>query len=367
MRRRFTSVLEGLPATVPFLAPEAIERQDGRPLRLRLGANESAFGSSPHAREAMRRAVEELAWYGDPDSFELRTRLAAAHQARVDNVIVASGIDDLLGMIVRAFIEPGDGVVASHGSYPTFAYHVRAYGGVLHTAPYREDRNDPQALVDAAARTAARLLYVANPDNPTGTLLDAAGVVALADALPRGCTLVLDEAYADFVPPGERPAVAPDDPRVLRLRTFSKAHGLAGARIGYGVAAAETIATFEKFRLHFGVSRVAQAGALASLEDTEFVAQVVAAVERGRAEYAALGRELGLPTLPSHTNFVSFDAGGEAQARALLERLRAEGVFVRMPGVAPLSRCIRVTVGAPDERAAFADTLRRIRAHGPRG
>jgi histidinol-phosphate aminotransferase len=363
-RPRYTSLIEALPPTVPFVAPDALMRRTGKPLRVRLGANESAFGVSPCAAEAMRKAIDELPFYADPESHDLRARLAEIHHTSMDHVVVASGIDELLGMAVRCFVEPGQAVVASLGSYPTFAYHVKAFGGALHTVPYRDDHNDLQALAAEAEKTGAKILYLANPDNPSGTFLPAADVAKLVDRLPPGCTLILDEAYADFAPPGELLPPCAGDPRVIRMYTFSKAHGLAGARIGHAIAAKETILAFDKFRLHFGVNKVAQVGALASLADPGFVKDVVAAVEEGRREYAALGRELGLPTLPSFTNFVAFDIGSQPKARALLDRLLVEGVFIRMPYAPPLDRCVRVTVGRPEERAAFAETLRRLRAEG---
>ncbi|MGH2516498.1 MAG: aminotransferase class I/II-fold pyridoxal phosphate-dependent enzyme, partial [Ktedonobacterales bacterium] len=146
----------------------------------------------------------------------------------------------------------------------------------------------------------------------------------------------------------------------IRLRTFSKAHGMAGARAGYALGAASMVREFEKIRLHFGVNIVAQAGALASLAGTDYLASVVAEVARGRDEYAALARELGMVPLPSAANFVAFDCGAAARARALLAALAERDVFVRMPGVAPLDRCVRVTVGTPPERAAFAAMLREV-------
>ena len=361
MPRRFTHILDNLPATVPFVAPDAIERRTGRPLAVRLGANESTFGISPRAREAMHRAVEKSSWYGDPESHELRARLAALHATTAEHLVVAAGIDDLLGMVVRAFVEPGEIVVSSHGSYPTFAYHVRAYGAVMRTVPYVADKNDLAALAAAATDSGARVLYLSNPDNPTGSFHGPDAIRALVERVPPNCLLILDEAYSDFVSPEALPSLPAADPRVIRMRTFSKAHGLAGARIGYAIAAADTIAAFDKFRLHFGVNLVAQAGALASLDDREFLAGVVAAVAEGRRDYAALGAELGFPTLPSATNFVAFDIGDGVRARALLARLLDEDVFIRMPGVAPLDRTVRVTVGTPPERAAFAAVMRKLR------
>jgi histidinol-phosphate aminotransferase len=354
-----TRLVADLPATVPFVAPEAIERQIGRPLTLRLGANESAFGPSPRAREAMRSAAEQVGWYGDPESYVLRSALARHHNAGMEQIVVGSGIDDLLGLVVRAFLERGETAVTSLGAYPTFNYHVVGFGGNLQRVPYQNDHNDLQALAETAARAGACLVYLANPDNPTGTWHTADDLQAFLASLPSGCLLLLDEAYIDFASVETLPIDA-SDPRVIRLRTFSKAYGMAGARIGYAIAAAETIRAFDKIRLHFGVNLVAQAGALAALADTSYLQGVVAAVARGRQDYEELARDLGLATIPSATNFVSIDVGSAERARALLAALVERGVFVRMPGAPPLDRCIRVTVGTPAQRATFAEILREV-------
>jgi histidinol-phosphate aminotransferase len=362
--RRFTRVLDALPATVPFVAPDAIERRTGRPLRVRLGANESMFGISPRARRAMADAIERASCYGDPESFELRTALAARLSTTREHLVVGSGIDDLLGLTVRAFVEPGEPVVTSLGGYPTFAYEVLGRGGVLHRVPYRDDRNDLDGLLDEARRCGARMLYLANPDNPSGSRHRGAEIERLVSRLPEGCLLLLDEAYVDFAPPDSTPAIDPDDARVIRMRTFSKAHGLAGARVGYAVTAAATIAAFEKIRAHFGVNLIGQAGALASLQDEPFVESVVRAVAEGRDEYARLAAELGLAALPSATNFVALDLGTQPRARRALELLLERDVFVRMPTAPPLDRCIRVSVGRPEQRAELAAALRAILADG---
>jgi histidinol-phosphate aminotransferase len=181
-------------------------------------------------------------------------------------------------------------------------------------------------------------------------------VALLRDGLPPDTLFVLDEAYADFVAPG---SLLPDaiDARTIRLRTFSKAYGMAGARIAYAIAPAAMIATFQKVRLHFGVSRTAQAGALASLDDPAFIAEVVAEVARGREDYRALAARHGLRALPSHTNFVTLEVGTRAQAEAMVSGLLERGVFVRKPGAPPIDGFIRVTVGTPHERASFADAF----------
>ena len=149
-RPRLTDLVQGLPATIPFVGPEALERRRGRLFELRLGANESAFGLSPLAAEAIRRELARAAWYGDPEAFELRERLAGLHRVGLDEIVVGAGIDELLGVLVRAVTGPGDPVVTSAGAYPTFNYHVAGFGGRLVAVPYRDDHEDLDGLAAAS-------------------------------------------------------------------------------------------------------------------------------------------------------------------------------------------------------------------------
>lgn len=356
----FTPLVQNLPATIPFIGPETFERKMGRVFKARVGANESAFGVSPKAQQAMRDAVEGVGWYNDPENYDLRLALAQLYNLPMDHICVGAGIDDLLGLVVRVFLEPGQMTVASLGSYLTYHYHVAGFGAVSHSVAYREDRNDLDALAEAVRETGSHLVYVANPDNPTGTWHTADDLQTFLDALPETCLCILDEAYFEFAPDDSILPLVPHDPRVIRMRTFSKAHGMAGARVGYAIAHPEIVTAFDKVRLHFNVNRVAQIGALASLGDTAFIDSVVQQVADGRAEYDAWGRDLGLPTVPSATNFVAFDCGTQDRAQNILDGLIEHGVFVRKPGVAPIDRLVRVTVGSSDERAIFADVLRKI-------
>ena len=365
-RPPYSDIVAGLPSVTPFVGPETIERQQGKTFRLRIGANESAFGVSPRAAAAMSEAASGVAWYCDPEGYELRAELAAIHGVGIENVTLGAGIDDLLGLIVRMYMNPGDAVAASLGSYPTFAYHVDGFGGRLETVPYRNDRNDLMALTDLAERTKACILYLANPDNPTGSYYGSNAIGDLLDRLdrldcaPSDCFFILDEAYLDFVPPDTMLPIDVDDPRLIRVRTFSKAHGMAGARVGYAIAHRDIIRTFDKVRLHFGVSLVAQAGALASLRDPDFVASVVQAVEEGRREYRELAEDTGISTLQSQTNFVAFDFGTGERAGAVMGALIERGVFLRKPVVPDLDRLVRVTVGTPDDRAVFSELFKSV-------
>lgn len=351
----YTALVAGLPATVPFVGPETQERARGRGFAARLGANESVFGPSPFAAEAMARAAAEVWQYGDPENFDLKQALADHHAVPSDCVVVGEGIDGLLGYVVRMLIGPGDRVVTSLGAYPTFNYHVAGFGGALETVPFNGDHEDPTALMQRAAEVGAKLVYLANPDNPMGTWHDAETIQAAIEAVPDGCLLVLDEAYVEFAPKGTAPALDIDDPRVIRMRTFSKAYGMAGARIGYAIGAPDLIRSFDKVRNHFGVNRIAQAGALAALKDQRFLRGVVADVAAGRDRIARIAEEQGLEVVPSATNFVTIDCGQDGNfARAVLAELIARDIFVRMPFVAPQDRCIRLSVGQRVDLDLFA-------------
>jgi len=353
---RFTPIVANLPTSVPFVGPEAHMRANGRPFKARIGANESGFGPSPTAIEAMCSAAPETWMYGDSECHDLREALAAHHGVTPAHIIIGEGIDGLLGMLVRMIVAPGDPVVTSDGAYPTFNYHVAGFGGVLHKLPYRDDHEDPAALLARAAQLRAKLLYFCNPDNPMGTWHSARVVERMVRALPEGTLMVLDEAYIDAAPQGTAPQIDPDDPRVIRMRTFSKLYGLAGLRVGYAIGAPKLIAMFDRIRNHFGIGRVAQAGALAALADQDWLAHVKAKVVASREQIAQIAAANRLYALPSATSFVALDTGQDgAFAKALVGALLTRDIFVRMPFAAPQDRCIRISTaptGTIDEFAA---------------
>lgn len=358
MIRFLTPHTAQLPSTVPFTGPEALERRSGLPFRARLGANESLFGPSPRAVAAMQAAAGGAWMYGDPENHDLKQALAAHHGVTPAHIAVGPGIDGLLGLICRLTLSPGTPVVTSLGAYPTFNFHVAGYGGTLTRVPYKQDHEDAEALVSAAKTTGARLLYLANPDNPMGSHHPAGVVEDMVANLPETTLLILDEAYADIAPPGTVPVIPADHPQVIRMRTFSKGYGLAGARVGYAITNPELALAFDKVRDHFGMSRISQAGALAALRDQDWLKSVQDLTLAARARLSSIAAQNGLRPLPSATNFVTIDCGRDGDfARKVLAELGRRGVFIRMPGVPPLDRCIRISLGDDQALDILEETL----------
>ncbi|MDO6726293.1 pyridoxal phosphate-dependent aminotransferase [Cognatishimia sp. 1_MG-2023] len=355
---RYTPLVQSLSSDSPFVGPERHERAVGHPFKARLGANENGFGPSPKAITALQEAAKDIWMYADSESFDLRTALAARHKVSINNILIGEGIDGLLGDLVRLLITTGDSIVTSAGAYPTLNYHVAGHGGTIHTVPFVDDHEDLPSLIAKAHETDAKMIYIANPDNPMGTWHTGAEIAAQLDNIPDGCLLILDEAYVELAPKGTAAEYDVDHPNVIRMRTFSKGYGLAGARIGYAMAAAPLIKAFDKIRLHFGVNRASQAGALAALQDEAWLTQTRENVATSRATLAQIAKDNGLTAIPSATNFVTIDTHRDGTfAKALVQELATLGVFIRMPFVAPQNRCIRVSCGTAKDMQTFAEAL----------
>ena len=362
-RPRLAPIAASLSETVPFVGPEALERLRGTPFLARLGANESPFGPAPSACAAMAAAISSGWKYGDPECHDLRQALAAHHGVAPDEIVVGEGIDGLLGLAVRLFAGPGAAVVTSQGAYPTLNYHIAGFGARLVAVPYRDAHEDIDALAATARREGAAIVYLANPDNPMGSWWPAAAVERFIASVPETTLILLDEAYGEFAPSGTLPALDTTRPNVLRLRTFSKAHGMAGLRCGYAIGERQTIRAFERVRNHFGVNAVAQAGAMAALADPAHLAWVVECTAMARARIAAMAAAVGLRPLPSATNFVTIDCGRDAAyAKALLDELATHGIFIRKPAAPGLDHCIRISVGTDDALDRLDETWPKVLA-----
>ncbi len=349
-------------AHAALVGPEELARRHGRTALVRLGSNESPFGPSPRALAALANGAKDFARYADPSCADLRAAIAARHGVAAANVTVGAGIDDLLGLIVRAYVPPGGATVAGLGSFPTFEMHAIGFATALERVPYlASGRLDLEGMLAATARSGGALIFLPNPDNPTGSSYSWSEVRAFLDALPERSLVIHDEAYANFLPPALRFPDDAIDPRVLRLRTFSKEYGLAGLRVGYALGAPEAIAALDAVRLLYGVSRPAQIAAIAALADDAFVDDVIARIGVGRDDYRVMGAELGFPTLPSAANFVLFDCGDAVRAAQVLQALLERGIHIRKPPQPPLDRYVRISVGTPPERALLRAALDEFR------
>ena len=224
-----------------------------------MGANENAWGVSPLAIEAAGFNTLKEGWkYNDPECFDLRNALAAYHNVNPEHLIFGEGIDGLLGLVVRAIVEFGSQVVMSKGSYPTFEYHVHGYGAGLVEVGYKNFKPDLIGLVHAANEADARIIYLANPDNPSGFFYNSNSILDFVNSIPEDCLIILDEAYSDYVEKEELMDEKIIANNLIRLRTFSKIYGLASVRVGYGISCREVISNLNKIRTHFGVNMIGQ-------------------------------------------------------------------------------------------------------------
>lgn len=357
---RFTKVVSALPAMTPFVGPEAMERARGSRYRVRLGANESVFGPSPKAIAAMETAARDNWMYSDPENYDLCRAIADHHGVDIKNVVVGEGIDGLLGLTLMLFAEPGDPVVTSDGAYPTFNFHVAAHGARLIKVPFDGVKEDWPRLAEAANAHRAKLVYVSNPNNPMGTWRSAEDVQKLSQALPEETILIVDEAYADTAPQEAIPPIDVNDAGTIRYRTFSKAYGLAGARIGYVLARSEIAAAFDKVRNHYGINRVGQIGALAALQDQDFLREAVTKISDARERLYAIAHDIACAPVRSGANFVAINFETTERSTPVFEALLNAGVFVRRPIVPALEHFIRVSCGTPHDLDVFSDTLSEV-------
>jgi histidinol-phosphate aminotransferase len=331
----------------PFPSTEMVQRRTGIAVRARLSANENEFGPPPEAVAAIVAAAGEANRYPDCDHHDLRAALAALHGVPAECLLVAAGIDGLLSAVHRTLLGPGRTLVTVAGTYPTMAYFAAAGGTTVRAVPYAGHRADPAALLAAAGT--ADVLYLVEPDNPTGTDLGREEVLRLADRLPGRTVLVVDGAYAEYQ--SERRRLRTADlrgRRVLWLRTFSKAYGLAGMRIGYAVGSPDLLAGLERGSEHYAAGRLASVAALAAVRAQARLAEVLRATAAGRERLRAELAGIGLAVLPGETNFVAVRCpGGATQAERLRAALAEQGVLVRRPDAPGVDDLLRITVGPP--------------------
>ena len=337
---------------------------------VKLASNEGAFGPLPEAVAAYESAASELHRYPDGGAGPLRAALADVHGLPVEQVVHGNGADELIRLCGAAALDAGDAAVLPWPSFPSYLSAAACHGADAVRVPLRDRAFDLDAVLAALTGPAPgggrrRVVFLANPNNPTGTLLAHSELRAFLDALPESVLCVLDEAYAEYADPEpEGPALLREGcPRLCVLRTFSKLHGLAGLRVGYALASPEIADALGRVRPIFNVNAAAQAAALASLGRRDALGERVAHARAARASLHDTLAEAGLDPLPSQTNFVYADVP-DGDGAGLAERLLHAGFIVRALGGFGAPGAIRVTCGTDEENAAFARALPQALAGG---
>ncbi|NJD23990.1 MAG: histidinol-phosphate transaminase [Betaproteobacteria bacterium] len=321
---------------------------------VKLASNENPLGMSPKARKAVEAAIAGIERY--PDQFELIAKLAERCGVAQNQIVLGNGSNDVLDLVARVFLAPGRSAVFAQHAFAVYPLASLSTGAELIATPARNYGHDLAAM-RAAIRPDTRIVWIANPNNPTGNFLPYPEVRAFLESVPAEVIVVLDEAYNEYLPPAERVDTAAwikDFPNLVVTRTFSKIFGLAGLRVGYALASAEVADWMNRVRQPFNVNNLAIAAAAAALDDHLFVAESYELNRRGMEQIVSGLKRLGLEHIPSHGNFVTFRAG---EGAAVNQKLLRQGVIVRPIGGYGLPEWLRVTIGTEPENARFLEAL----------
>ncbi|OLC10718.1 MAG: histidinol-phosphate transaminase [Candidatus Rokubacteria bacterium 13_1_40CM_4_69_39] len=339
---------------------EELERELGVHNAIKLASNENPLPPSDRVQKAILATLNHLNRYPDGSGFYLRQALAKKHGVSPDHVVLGNGSNELIELLVRTFLRPGDEAVVPHPSFVVYPMIVQAAGGVRVMVMLKEHRLDLEAMARAITPM-TKVVFIANPNNPTATIVTADEVERFMARVPERTIVVFDEAYIEF-------ALGPDFPDTLNyvkqgrkvavLRTFSKATSLAGLRVGYGVAEADAVALMNRIRQPFNVNSLAQAGALAALEDESHVLECVRMIEAGRHFLYDEFKTLGVQYVPSRANFILVDVG--RSAADIYQKLLHEGVIVRPMTPFGMETALRITVGTPEENRKLVRALRTV-------
>ena len=350
--------LQAVPVYQPGRPIEEVARELGLPADdiIKLASNENPFGPSRLAVAAMRKALAQLNLYPDGNAFYLKQRLAAKLGVTPAHLILGNGSNEVIEFLGHALVSPGAEVVVSQYCFAVYPIVTALFGGKLVIVPARDYGHDLDAML-AAITPNTRVVFVANPNNPTGTSAPREALARFVAAVPENVVLALDEAYIDFLadPLDLVPEIREGrKPNVLLMRTFSKIYGLAGVRLGYGIGHPDLIAELEKVRQPFNINSIAQAGALAALDDTAHAEKTRRKTARGLKFYARAFRKLGLEFVPSSANFILVRVG---EGQRVFEALQKQGVIVRPMGGYELPEWVRISIGTPKENKRCLEAL----------
>jgi len=346
-----------LKAYEPGLSAEEVQERYGLARVVKLASNENPLGCSPRAVECAQLALANLARY-PRGGLALRQKLAGLFSVSIDNVIAGSGSEGIISNIVRTFLNDDDEVLTTEAAFLGFQVLARGRGVAYRTVPYRDWHYDLPALADAISPK-TKLIYLANPNNPTGSFFTRQAFEQFHKRVPERVLIILDEAYYEF---GVVEQSYPDSmhyrfDNTITLRTFSKAYGLAAARVGYGFAHADLIAVLLKVKLPFEPSGPSEAAALGALDDREFMLRSVANNARGLDYLARSLHGMGFEVAPSAANFVMIVLKDASEAKIIFQNLLERGVIVRPLATTGLPHCLRISIGTPEENEFLMDAL----------
>jgi histidinol-phosphate aminotransferase len=332
---------------------------------VKLASNENPFGMPESSRKAIAAAVAELGRYPDANGFDLKAALAKRYEVPAEWITLGNGSNDILEIAAHAFVQKGEAVVYSQYSFAVYALATQGVGGRAIVVSAREYGHDLDAMA-AAIDADTRLVYIANPNNPTGTFIPAARIEAFLAKVPANVIVVLDEAYNEYLAPElqfESSQWVRRFPNLVVSRTFSKAYGLAGLRVGFAIAQPQLTDLMNRIRQPFNVNSLAQAAAVAALNDKAFLEQGAKNNAQGYRQLTAAFEAMGLEFVPSYGNFVLVKVGSDdgAGARVNLALLK-QGVIVRPVGAYGLPQWLRISIGLPDENAKFIEALKKALA-----
>jgi histidinol-phosphate aminotransferase len=354
----------GIAPYEPGKPVEELERELGIHDAIKLASNENPLAPSDRVQQAIIAALAHLNRYPDGSGYYLRQALAKKHDVTADHIVLGNGSNELIELIVRTFLRPGDEAVVPHPSFVVYPMIVQAAGGIRVMVMLKDHRLD----VDAMARAITpmtKIVFIANPNNPTATIVTADELAHFMSRVPERTIVVFDEAYIEFAQGPDFPdtlAAVKQGRKVIVLRTFSKAASLAGLRVGYGVADADAIALMNRIRQPFNVNALAQVAALAALEDDSHTLECVRMIEAGRHYLYDEFNALGVKYVPSRANFILVDVGRSASD--IYQRLLKEGVIVRPLTPFGMESALRVTVGTPQENRRLVKALRTVLGKG---
>jgi len=348
----------------PYKAGKPIEelrRELGLKQIVKMASNENPLGVSPKALAAMRKELKEVHRYPPADGYCLRKALAELYDVKMDNVFLGHGSEGIISLIMRTFLLDDEEAITSFGSFIAFDIQAQSRGIKLIKAPLKDYHIDLQAILERVTPK-TKIIYLANPNNPTGTIFRVNEFLNFIKQVPPRVLVILDEAYFEF---------AHDDPKypdsmqyrldnVITLRTFSKAYGLAGVRLGYGFAHETLISNLMKVKLAFEPSTVAQAAGLGAMEDKDFLEQTLHLTRVGKELFYQLFEKLGMRYIRSHANFVTIILENQQKAQTIFDRLLRKGIIVRPLDAFGLPHCIRISVGLEKENEIFIQTFEQI-------